>query len=73
MLQIDTQGHILLDGERTGFSVIQTQEKTKVFHHHDGEPIEMELPRIRYSLTCDKPASGVAGLADLENDLTNGA
>jgi hypothetical protein len=73
MLQIDTQGHILLDGERTGFSVIQTQEKTKVFHHHQGEPIEIQMPRVRYSLACDAPASGVAGLADFETDLIKGA
>jgi hypothetical protein len=69
MLQIDNLGHILLDGKRTGFSVTQTKDKTKVYHHHQGEPIELEMPRARYSLTCDNPASGAAGLAQFKNDL----
>jgi len=69
MLQIDNTNRVLLDGQPTGFSVIQTAEKTKVYSWSSGEPLEIDMPLVRYSLSCNKPASGVAGLSDFEKDL----
>ena len=84
-LQVDTAGYIKIDGRSTGLKAGQRREGTIVYSPElprrqdvvDGEVVWLEpqryqehkMPRQRYSLARDKPASGAAGRAQFETDI----
>lgn len=69
-LEISENGAIFLDHADTGLSVCQTRAGTEVYRRTgDGLYERLPLPRERYALSTDAPASGVAGLADFERDV----
>lgn len=70
-ITIDSANRISIDNIRTGLAVTQASEGTIVY---TPECIKTKyaihkMPHVRYSLTHDKPASGVAGRSQFENDI----
>lgn len=71
--QIAENNEVLLDGKRIGLSVVQRADKTLVYTPEcriTGRAYaEHEMPQVRYALSHDKPASGVAGASEFEADI----
>jgi len=71
MITIDTANRISIDNVQTGLAVTQSANGTVVYtpecigSHYK----EHTMPHARYSLTHDKPASGVAGKSQFESDI----
>ena len=70
-IQISTNGEILLDNHVTGLGLSQTRAGTVVFtlERAANRYKVHSMPHVRYSTAHDKPASGVAGKTQLENDV----
>jgi hypothetical protein len=70
-MQIHTNGSIEIDGQSTGLSVTQKNDRTVVYVPESSgvKYKEYPMPSARYSLAHDAPVSGVAGRADFERDL----
>ncbi len=72
-LTIAKNGLIAIDFNSTDLFVMHTDDKTQVFKLvvRDGVEVEEEIamPHPRYSLTRDKPTSGVAGRTQFEADI----
>jgi hypothetical protein len=65
-------GSINIDNESTGLMVTQIKNGTLVYSPEKiggGSYKEHPMPKKRYSLSHDKPASGNAGRIDFENDI----
>lgn len=73
MLQITTNDEILLDGQRTGLGLTQRQNGTVIYTREcklSGIAYrEHVMPHLRYSAVHPAPASGAAGVSQLESDL----
>lgn len=73
MLQITTNNALLLNGKSIGLSLVQRREGTVVYtpdSRLSGRSYrEHKMPHRRYSTMHDAPASGAAGLVQLESDL----
>lgn len=73
MLQISNTNNIIVDGIDTKFSLKQEPSSTVIFTPENqlkGVAYQVhQMPHVRYSTTHDAPASGVAGCAQLEQDL----
>lgn len=65
-IQIATNNEILINGQRTGFGVVQRQEGTRVYKVCGSF---ISLRQNRYALSCENPASGVPGASEFEADL----
>ncbi len=71
MLRINTINQVILDGQVTKFTVYQDQHFTQVFFMTDVGEVFVDMPKQRYSLSHDAPASGVAGRTAFERDIRN--
>lgn len=77
MIQVGTLGDIYLDGECTGYTVIQAQNGTQVYRREVYSPrgevikpfFELPLHMKRYQLAGGKPRKGVGSLQDFERDF----
>lgn len=73
MLQITNNNTLLIDGKSIGLSLVQCREGTIVYSPESrlsGRAYrEHKMPHRRYSTAHDTPASGTAGLVQLESDL----
>lgn len=72
-VQITTNNRIIIDGQDTGLHIAQRPERTIVFRPENlltGQTHkEFVMPELRYSLSCQAPASGVPGADVFENDV----
>lgn len=70
-LTIDTTNRILIDNKQTGLAVTQNAAGTIVYTPESSNVSykEHKMPHDRYSLSHDKPASGVPGRSQFETDL----
>lgn len=67
MIQQATNNEIILNGKATGYTASQTLGGTRVRHVVSGKTLT--LPKNRYSLSCENPASGVPGKSEFESDF----
>jgi hypothetical protein len=72
-MTIAKNGLIAIDFNSTGLVVMHDDNQTQVFKKvvsDSGDQYEpITMPHLRYSLTQDKPKSGVAGRAQFEKDI----
>lgn len=73
MMVIDSANRISIDDKPTGLAVTQASERTVVYTPENAfkgqQYREHEMPRKRYSLSHDRPASGVSGRGQFEKDI----
>jgi hypothetical protein len=73
MLQIATNDEIIINGERTGFSMRQASEHTNVFRHENifkGVKYEgIKMPSLRYTCAADMRRYNAASYGQLEIDM----
>tara|TARA_B100000519_G_C13987675_1_gene317685 strand:- start:177 stop:431 length:255 start_codon:yes stop_codon:yes gene_type:complete len=73
-VEIYTSGWISVDGNPTGFNVVQRPWGTRLFRDNGktAKPryTEVDLPQERYSLASENPACGF-GRSDFEDDFLN--
>lgn len=70
-ITIDSANRISIDNVQTGLAVTQAKEGTVVYTP-EGLGIKYAahaMPHARYSLSHDKPFSGVAGRSQFETDI----
>lgn len=70
-ISIDSADRILIDNIQTNLAVTQSREKTIVYTP-EGRATHYkvhEMPKARYSLAHNNPASGVAGRSEFEHDI----
>lgn len=70
-ITIDAANRIAIDHIQTGLAVIQNATGTVVYTPEgiSSRYKEHKMPHARYSLSHDKPASGVAGKEQFEVDI----
>jgi len=73
-LQITTDNHIILDGQRIESLAVQQREHGTVLYIRESRELnreyrEIALPHQRYSLAHEAPKSGNPGLIQFETDL----
>lgn len=70
-LTIDSANRISIDNIQTGLAVTQNGNGTVVYTPEGVATryAEHKMPYARYSLSHDKPASGVAGRGEFEYDI----
>jgi hypothetical protein len=72
-MTIAKNGTIAINFNSTGLVVIQNDDKTQVFKLDTVDGVDTEeavkMPHPRYSLSHDKPTSGVAGRVQFESDI----
>lgn len=68
---IDSANRIAIDNIQTGLAVTQNAIGTVVYTPEgvSSRYKEHKMPHVRYSLSHDKPASGVAGKSQFETDI----
>ena len=73
MLQLSTDGEIIIDYQKTGLKLAQRQSGTVIYTPEERlinqKYQEHDMPHPRYSAAHATPASGVAGCAQLESDV----
>lgn len=70
-ITIDSANRISIDNIQTGLAVTQAADGTIVYTPEGviTKYATHKMPRARYSLSHDKPASGVAGRSQFESDV----
>lgn len=75
MMQITTNGSILLNGKDTGLGFKQSPDATVIFTREDQiaglKYQEHKMPHAKYSAVADAPESGAAGRGQLEADIND--
>lgn len=71
MIQLYTDGSILINGKNTGLKLVQKQSGTVIYTPEEsGQKYKKHaMPFARYSTAHDSPLSGAAGRFQLENDI----
>ena len=72
-LAVDSTNRIQINGRDVGLSVCQESHATVVYRPENllrGVAYKVfDMPHLRYSLSADKPASGVPGRIEFERDV----
>ena len=70
-ITIDSANRIAIDHIQTGLAVTQSGKGTIVYTPESSvtKYAEHQMPHVRYSLSHEKPASGVAGRPQFEIDI----
>lgn len=70
-ITIDSANRIAIDNLQTGLAVTQSGKGTIVYAPEGlgTKYAEYPMPHVRYSLSHEKPASGVAGRSQFEHDI----